>query len=105
MSLPPAFSYEQSTGPTGTVRIALTGELDVASGASLTRLLNRLLGSDVLLDLADLEFLDSHGAAALVVANGRARQHGGNLRLTPPHGQVHRTLSILGLLRLFEFAD
>ena len=57
-----------------------------------------MTGSTVVVDLADLTFMDSSGLAALVLARSRVVAGGrGELVLTRPTGIVRRVLEIVGL--------
>jgi anti-sigma B factor antagonist len=99
------FSYEQSNDSNGTVRIALRGELDIASAPSLEMLLWSHAASAVLLELEDLAFLDSMVVAVLVRAHRESKEAGGVLRFTSPGGEVRRWFEIMGLTQLLEFED
>jgi anti-anti-sigma factor len=72
------------------------GELDLGSRAALRDVLSRLEGV-VVIDLADVTFLDSSAIGTLVGARNRLLESGGALRLRAPRDSVRRTLEILGL--------
>jgi anti-sigma B factor antagonist len=55
---------------------------------------------DVIVDLTQLEFLDSTGLGALIGAHRRAAEHGGSLRLIVREGPIFRLLTITGLIRV-----
>ena len=81
------FSAEWSTGGSGgQAVVALRGELDVADAAGLAAPSWPPWpgGLVIVADLAALEFIDSSGAAALVLACRRARRAGGDLLLAEP---------------------
>jgi anti-sigma B factor antagonist len=63
----------------GRVVVALCGELDVADAASVAAALVAVAAreGEAIVDLAGLEFIDSSGLAALVLARLPARQAGG----------------------------
>ena len=68
----------------GAVRIALRGELDLAHAYTFDEELRRVEAarpSCVVLDLRELEFLDSCGLARLLAARRRARKAGHRLLL------------------------
>jgi anti-anti-sigma factor len=67
------------------VRLALSGELDLASAPALEGRLAQLRGErqSVHLDLAKLEFIDSTGIRLLIDALNDARQDGWNLEIGP----------------------
>lgn len=84
------------------VVIALRGELDVTDAASVASALIALAARncEIIVDLAGLEFIDSSGLAALVLARKHARQAGGDLLLAAPQ---HHVLRMLTSTRLTEF--
>jgi anti-sigma B factor antagonist len=85
------------------VLVALRGELDVADAASAAAALIALAarGCEIVVDLASLDFIDSSGLAALVLARGHARQAGGDLLLAAPRQQVLRVLTVTRLIEAF----
>jgi anti-sigma B factor antagonist len=95
--LKPHFQVEvTSEGPNAVLR--LKGELDVASSATLEDELQRVSGSSaVVLDLTDLEFIDSTGLGVLVKAHQRMRDEGDQLAVIEGTGQVKRLLELTGL--------
>ncbi|HEU4976518.1 MAG TPA: STAS domain-containing protein [Baekduia sp.] len=93
----------------GDVLIALRGELDVASAPQLEAALLPPVeaGRRAVLDLGQLEFMDSTGVRVLVTAHHAAEEHGGRLTLlrTPEGSPVHRVLEISGLDAVLEIVD
>ena len=85
------------------VLVALRGELDVTDAASAAVALIALAARDceIIVDLAGLEFIDSSGLAALVLARRHARQAGGDLLLAAPQKQVLRLLTLTRLVEVF----
>jgi len=85
------------------VLVALRGELDVTDAASAAVALIALAARDceIIVDLAGLEFIDSSGLAALVLARRHARQAGGDLLLAAPQQQVLRLLTLTRLVEVF----
>jgi anti-sigma B factor antagonist len=84
----------------GHVVVALRGELDVADAVSVAAALAAVAAREpeIIVDLAGLEFIDSSGLAALVLARKQARQAGGDLLLAAPRQQVLRVLAITRLV-------
>jgi anti-anti-sigma factor len=85
--------------PDGTLRLALVGELDLASVEALEARLTELRrgGYDVRLDLAQLEFMDSSGLAQLVAAITESRANGWRLEIgTEVTPAVARLVEITG---------
>lgn len=82
----------------------LRGSLDIATSPSVRAAL--LEGADgkheLIVDLTGLEFLDSTGLGALIGAQRRALEQGGNVRLVINEGPIARLLNITGLVRVFS---
>lgn len=79
------------------VRLALSGELDLATAKVAERALDEALGSgrQVVVDLRELEFLDSTGIALFVLA---MREQPGRLSFLPSESlEVTRVLRITGV--------
>jgi anti-anti-sigma factor len=86
----------------GTVRIAVTGEIDLATaGRFRTEILTVLAASrprHVEIELGAVSFLDCTGISALVVAGRAAAGAGCRLRIINPPGVVRRILALTGML-------
>jgi anti-anti-sigma factor len=89
----------------GTARVAVTGEVDLATAPALRE---RLLGvlheqsPDLIdVDLAGVTFLDCAGIGALVAVHNAAVQAGRRMRVTRPQPIVRRVLEVTGLLGVF----
>jgi anti-sigma B factor antagonist len=86
----------------GVTRLALTGDLDMATADLLIRQVTDALAGhptrSLVIDAADLVFCDSSGVHALVSARREAHRHGSTFQLTNPHGITRRTLQITGVL-------
>jgi anti-anti-sigma factor len=81
------------------VTLALQGELDYCSGAELAiRLADAgRLGARIVVDLTDLEFIDSAGMGVLHRAAHWAGEDGWTLSLTGPRPNVQRVLRLTNL--------
>lgn len=78
--------------------LRLLGELDVSSSSALEDELRRVSGSPlIVLDLRELEFIDSTGLGVLVKTHQRMRDEGDQLALIEGNGQVKRLLELTGL--------
>ncbi|HET9720028.1 MAG TPA: STAS domain-containing protein [Solirubrobacteraceae bacterium] len=80
--------------------LAVSGELDLAAASSLEEELDRALASDsqvIVVDLKDLDFIDSTGLSVLVRAHQRAQESELQMGLVNPGTQVERLLSLTGL--------
>jgi anti-sigma B factor antagonist len=79
------------------VVVRLHGELDLASAPLLEREIESAELGDtalVVLDLEDLEFIDSTGLRIVLAAHERARERGQEFAVTRGSQQVQRLLSI-----------
>ncbi len=56
----------------------------------------------IVLDLADVQMIDSSGMGAIIRALTSLKQRGGSLKLLNPSKFTLQTLKIVGLLNLFE---
>jgi anti-sigma B factor antagonist len=80
--------------------IAVSGELDLASSPALQEELDRLAASDselLIIDLRELDFMDSTGLSVLVRAHQRAEEQGRRLAMVKGPQQVQRLLSLTGV--------
>jgi anti-sigma B factor antagonist len=80
--------------------IAVSGELDLASSPALQEELDRVSGSDtdlLIIDLRELDFMDSTGLSVLVRAHQRAEEQGRQLAMVKGPQQVQRLLSLTGV--------
>jgi len=92
--------FEASISQTGTKTVvALFGELDVASSQALSEELIGLIdqgATDLVIDLAELLFIDSTGLSSLIQANKKLEGKG-NLVLRQPTALVRQVLEVTGL--------
>jgi anti-sigma B factor antagonist len=97
---PPPFSVEHEERE-GRLYVVPRGELDLASAPELEELLVGPLasGSHVVLDLRELEFMDSSGVRTLVTAHGTAERANGTLSIVwaASGGPVDRVIEVSGL--------
>jgi anti-anti-sigma factor len=59
----------------------------------------------LVVDLAEVEFCDSSGLSALLIAERKMKEHGGKVRLLHVHKKVTGLLKISMLDRLFEIQE
>lgn len=90
----------------GKVLVAkISGRLDSAAAPQIKSALNRLIeegNHQVVVDLAEVPFVDSAGLAALISAYKRARQGNGDLVLAAVPQSVRIILELTRLHRVFE---
>jgi anti-sigma B factor antagonist len=90
----------ESADDDGAVRLMLVGELDIAVADAVQERLrqHRDSGRPVVLDLSELEFIDSSGVQAVVLGLKHARKSGHALevdrRISP---SVERMVNIMGI--------
>lgn len=92
----------------GVGSLALRGELDLASAPVLERSLLEVeqhAPSRLVIDLRELQFIDSTGLRLLLAANARAQQRGGELVLRPGGPSVQRVFDLTGALEVLRFED
>lgn len=61
--------------------------------------------TSILLNLADVEFVDSSGVGALVTCMTSVVRGGGKVKGLHPSSMVQRLLKITGVYKLFEFFE
>jgi len=100
-----SLSIAVSAAKDGAVQLfALGGSLDLATSPSLRAALTEAASGgqhEIVVDLTQLEFLDSTGLGALIGAHKRAMENAGSVRLVTHEGQILRLLRITGLLEVF----
>jgi anti-sigma B factor antagonist len=97
---------EGEGGPWTLVRVG--GELDVATAPRLREQLLTAIadgGPHLVLDLGDVDFLDSTGLGVIVGVLKRARTLGGDLRLVCPTPAIRKVFEITALDRTMPLAD
>jgi anti-sigma B factor antagonist len=88
--------------------IVIRGELDLATGPELEAELARLGDPPpefLVLDLRELEFMDSTGLSILIKAHQRAVEEGRGLGLVRGPQQVQRLLELTGVTERLQMAD
>jgi anti-sigma B factor antagonist len=101
------FRVEPRTEDRTTV-LAITGELDLSSAPELETHLAEAFRSDakqVIVDLRELEFIDSTGLSVLVKANQQAHEAGCRFGIVNGGAQVRRLLSLTGVTERLRVAD
>ena len=104
--LPEAFSVRVEEHG-GAAVVVPAGELDLATAPSLEAALDRAFasgaGSRVVLDLRELEFIDSSGLRTLLTARRQAEDAGAAFSLVAGHRGLERTLEIAGVHKVFTW--
>jgi anti-anti-sigma factor len=89
-------SIETRTQPSG-ILLLLRGELDMASASQLERAIASAAGERpraIVLDLRELDFIDSTGLRTLISEHERSREAGRKFALVQGSKQVDRLMSI-----------
>jgi anti-anti-sigma factor len=88
--------------------LSVRGELDLASSPALEDQLERAVAeapSMVIIDLRELEFMDSTGLSVLIRAHQRAQEAGHRLAIVNGSRQVRRLLSLTGVADRLTIVD
>jgi len=96
----------ETEGPT--VRLALTGELDIAGASRVEQELERIEReppATIVLDLRELAFMDSTGLRVIVAADARAREQGRRLVVVRGSDTVQRIITMTRLDERLEMVD
>lgn len=100
------FNVELKVGDSGShAVVALYGELDLANVPAVASHLIAAVaacGPSVIVDLADLVFIDCCGLGVLVRVLKWTRQSGGDVLLAAPQQHVRRLLRLAGLNDVFS---
>jgi len=92
----------------GAIRIALRGELDLVHAYTFDEELRRVEDARpacVVLDLRELDFLDSCGLARLLAARRRARKAGHRLLLVKGPPAIQRLFALSAIDEVFEMVS
>lgn len=94
------FAVDTHRDESGLFKVTISGELDLAVADRLRAALDDAIGSQaqVVVVLADCEFIDSTGIALLLHTRQELLNSGGRLLLCEPVDQVQRVLSVSGLV-------
>jgi len=90
----------------GTATISLSGEVDVYTSPRVKQEIVDLLNQGVsrlVVDVSQVDYLDSTGLGVLIGGLKRAREHDGDLRLICDNPRILRIFEITGLTKIFEF--
>jgi anti-sigma B factor antagonist len=87
------------------VFIQLKGELDISTAPLLQATLANVLGDspgEIVLNLADVSYVDSTGLSLFITATKRAHAEGSKLVLRDPQESTQRLLEITNLTDYFD---
>lgn len=92
----------------GKTVVAVGGEIDVYTAPKLRDKITELVGAgvyDLVIDLADVEFLDSTGLGVLVGGLKKVRAHDGSLALVCNQDRLLKIFRITGLAKVFTIHE
>ncbi len=99
------FNIGTRTGNGNIPVIELQGEVDVYTAPQLKQQMIALLdggAADIIVDLTQVEYLDSTALGVLIGGLKRLREKNGNLLLVCPNQRVRRVFEITGLDKIFD---
>ena len=85
--------------------LAVGGEVDVATAPRLRERLIGLVNDEayrIVVDLEEVDFIDSTGLGVLIGARKRTGQHDGDVRLVCTDARIVKVFEITGLDRVFD---
>ena len=89
---------------TDTIGVRLSGEFDLGARddlrAALLGAIAEANGARILVDLAEVGFLDSETLRVLLDCRSAAQRQGTDFRVTNAHGVVRRVLDVTGLAEI-----
>jgi len=92
----------------GVVVLRARGDVDAYTAPGLRAQLHEATAGEaglVVVDLAEITFIDSAGLGALVGAHRRMRETGGRLRIVRPPPLVARAFELTGLDEVLDLRD
>lgn len=88
----------ESMGSSTVLRVS--GEVDMATGPQLRQEIVGQIAAgavDLVIDLSEVDFIDSTGLGVLIGGLKRTRGQGGDLRVSGVHGHVRQVFDLTGL--------
>jgi anti-sigma B factor antagonist len=104
----PDFDVQPNGVTDGTGRVAVAGEVDVATAPQLREALLEVIDSgarSLRLDVADVAFIDSAGLGVLIGVLKRVREADGTIELVNLQPAPRKVVEITGLDELFVLVD
>ena len=89
----------------GSATVSLEGELDLATADLVEEALRGVeeQATSVVIDLRELEFIDSTGLSVMLEAAGRSQQNSHSLHIRRGSGQVEKVFALTGLHERLSF--
>ena len=93
----------------GVAIVTLGGQADVYTSPEMSKILEAYISrgqANILLNLEELEYLDSSTLAALLRAQKKAKNLGGDVKLLKLEGEPRKVFDVSGFLSIFDnFSD
>jgi anti-anti-sigma factor len=92
----------------GAPRLVVSGELDLASAEVLTSQMKQLESTEpplLVLDLRELDFMDSTGLRTVIAADNRAKDRGARLVIVRASEEVNRVFRLTRMDEHLELVD
>ena len=93
----------------GVAIVTLGGQADVYTSPEMSKILEAYISrgqANILLNLEELEYLDSSTLAALLRAQKKAKNLGGDVKLLKLEGEPRKVFEVSGFLDIFDnFSD
>ena len=90
----------------GSLKLSFSGELDHHGAKSAMKTIENLIDEymprDLIMDLSELNFMDSSGIAIILRVNKRMKDVSGNAWVVNPLGQPQRVLEAAGIDRFVK---
>ena len=97
-----------TTSHEGTLVLAVVGQVDVGSAASMRRHLFKLLDAghiNVVIDMTGVDFMDSSGLNVLIGAVRAVRPAGGSIRVAAPSTQLRQLFEVTGVHKILDLYE
>jgi anti-anti-sigma factor len=101
---PDAFVIDQAALRQGVALLVFRGELDLAAAAAMRQRVDSVTGTDLVIDLRDVTFIDSSALRELLRAREAVTGSGARIVLAGAPAGVRRLLELTGTTELFELA-
>jgi anti-sigma B factor antagonist len=86
--------------------VSPAGSIDALTAGALSAFIANHAGrQQLVLDLAQVDFMSSAGLRVILATTKEARQHGGDLRIAAPQAGVLKTLKMAGFTSIVKTFD
>ena len=102
------FAVSAQPDNNGVAIVDVQGEVDVYTAPRLREELHHSLDAGktrIVVNLADVAYMDSSGLGVLIGALKRAREDSGDLVVAAPNARISRILEVTGLSKIFNVRD